>query len=80
MDAAKREPMPTPGTADVLPLVIEDLRRRDEVGRRKYGTTLQANNGRDALMDAYAEVLDLAMYFRQLIEERAKWTVRTSRI
>jgi hypothetical protein len=80
MDAAKREPMPTPGTADVLPLVIEDLRRRDEVGRRKYNTTLQANNGRDALMDAYQEALDLALYLRQVIMEREPWTVKTSKI
>jgi hypothetical protein len=40
------------------------------MGRRKYGTALEANNGRDALMDAYQEALDLAMYLRQAIAER----------
>jgi hypothetical protein len=28
------------------------------------------NNGRDSLMDAYQEALDLVMYLRQAIEER----------
>ncbi len=71
MDASKREPMPAPGRADILPLVIEDLRARDKAGTRKYGTTLQSHNGRDCLIDAYQEALDLAMYLRQLIAERA---------
>lgn len=69
-DAAKREPMPTPGTVDVLPLVIEDLRARDRIGTKKYGTTLQANNGRDAMVDAYQEALDLCMYLRRLSRGR----------
>ena len=70
MDAAKREPMPTKGTVDILPLVIEDFKRRDTVGRKKYGTTLQSHNGRDALMDAYQEACDLVFYLRQVIAER----------
>lgn len=52
-------------------LVIEDMRKRDEIGRERYGTPLQAHNGRDALVDAYEEALDLAVYLRQAIEERA---------
>lgn len=68
--ADQREPMPTKGKADILPLVIADLLSRDAVGRKKYGTTLQSHNGRDALMDAYQELLDGAMYLRQVIEER----------
>jgi hypothetical protein len=31
---------------------------------------LQPHNGRDCLMDAYQEALDLAMYLRQAIFER----------
>lgn len=54
----------------VWELVIEDMRARDAVGRRRYGVPLQANNGRDALRDAYEEALDLAVYLRQAIEER----------
>jgi hypothetical protein len=51
-------------------LVIEDMKARDASGREKYGTPLQAHNGRDALVDAYQEALDLAVYLRQAIEER----------
>ncbi len=51
-------------------LVIVDMRERDQVGRARYGTPLQPHNGRDALMDAYAEALDLTAYLRQAIFER----------
>lgn len=70
IDASTRQPMPAAGRAEVLPLVIEDLRVRSDAGRAKYGTPLQAGNGRDALLDAYQEALDLAMYLRQAICER----------
>ena len=36
----------------------------------EHGTPLQAHNGRDPLVDAYQEALDLAVYLRQAIEER----------
>ena len=39
------------------------------MGIEKYGTVLQPNNGRNALVDAYQEALDLAVYLRQRIEE-----------
>lgn len=39
-------------------------------GREKYGTDLQASNGRDHLVDAYQEALDLCCYLRALIERR----------
>lgn len=68
-------PEPLPITSDRRPiweLVIEDMEERDRVGRQKYGTPLQAFNGRDPLVDAYQEVLDLAVYLRQAIEERAR--------
>lgn len=51
-------------------MVIADIHHRREVGIQRYGTALQAHNGRDALRDAYEEALDLAMYLRQAIEER----------
>ncbi|MFZ2809415.1 MAG: hypothetical protein WAZ60_23775 [Desulfosalsimonadaceae bacterium] len=66
---SEKQQSPTVGRADILPLVIHDLRERDEVGTKKYGTTLQSHNGRNALIDAYQEALDLAMYLRQAIEE-----------
>lgn len=64
---------PTPLTNNNTPvweLVIADMKERDHVGRQRYGTPLQASNGRDALLDAYQEALDLAVYLRQAIEER----------
>ena len=54
----------------VWDLVIADMRERDHVGRRRYGTPLQPFNGRDMLVDAYQEALDLAVYLRGAIEER----------
>ena len=65
-----KEPMPIKGKKDILPLVISDLRERDKIGTVKYGATLQSHNGRDSLIDAYQEALDLCMYLRQAICER----------
>jgi len=65
-----REPMPTKGKINVLPEVIKDLQDREVVGIKRYGTPLQTENGRDALMDAYQEALDLVMYLKQVLLER----------
>ena len=70
MDASKREPMPVKGRVDILQLVIEDFKRRDAMGRRKYGTTLQSHNGRDAMMDLLQELEDAVMYLKQVMVER----------
>lgn len=65
------QPAPTASTGrPVWELVIEDMRQRDQTGRRRYGVALQAHNGRDALVDAYQEALDLCVYLRQAIAER----------
>lgn len=69
-DAEKVQPMPTKGGVNVLEEVIADLRGRDRIGTEKYGATLQTNNGRDALLDAFQEALDLVMYLKQAILER----------
>lgn len=68
MNASKHEPPPKPGEKRVLDLVLADLKARAEVGKIKYGTYLMTKNGRDSLMDAYQEALDLVMYLRQAIE------------
>ena len=57
--------------ADIAKLVKADIEQRACVGERKYGVRLQPFNNRDALVDAYQEALDLCMYLRQAIEERA---------
>lgn len=66
---------PTPSTSDgpiMHDLVAADIQSRSEFGRNKYGVNLRAFNGRDPLKDAYEEVLDLAVYLRQLMYERDK--------
>lgn len=65
------EPKPTKNTNPaVWDLVITDMQERDQFGMKKYNTRLQPFNGRDPLVDAYQEVLDLAVYLRQAIFER----------
>ncbi len=67
----EHQPPPKPNAGPpVWDLVIQDMRDRDLVGRERYGTPLQPHNGRDALVDAYQEVLDAAVYLRQAIYER----------
>ena len=51
-------------------LVQKDIEARKQVGLQRYGTLLQANNGRDFLLDAYEEALDLCMYLRGCLYER----------
>lgn len=71
--ADTHEPAPIPNERPAIwDLVIADMQARDAEGRRKYGTPLQPFNGRDALVDAYQEALDLVVYLRQAIEERPK--------
>lgn len=67
---ARQQPPPQPGQQYVLDLVVHDIMARAEMGHAKYGTYLMTQNGRDALMDAYQEAIDLVMYLRQAIEER----------
>lgn len=51
--------------------VCEDIAARQELGVRKYGTTVQANPLplRAWLQHAYEETLDQAIYLRRAIEE-----------
>lgn len=68
--AATPQPPPSRGTHDVTLAVVGDIVARSNAGVEKYGTRLMAGNGRDALMDAYQEALDLCCYLRQAITER----------
>ncbi len=58
-----------PTTHDDLMLVSRALTLRAEMGKAKYGTYLRANNGRNALVDLYQELLDALMYSQQCMEE-----------
>jgi len=71
-DPETDQPLPT--VADErLPimhnLVTDDLQDRLALGIKKYGTGLRPFNGRSFLLDAYGEVLDLAVYLRGRIYE-----------
>lgn len=73
MPAVWRVQQPAPVSNDnphIVDLVKADLDKRRALGVQKYGTALQAHNGRDALQDAYEEALDLCQYLRQAIEQR----------
>ena len=54
----------------VLPHAMADMAARIAKGADEYGEPLTTGNGRDALVDAYEEALDLAVYLKQAIMER----------
>jgi hypothetical protein len=67
----KEQPIPSEGDGpQIVDLVKQDLDGRRRRGIETYGTPLRAHNGRDALVDAYEEALDLCCYLRQALEER----------
>lgn len=51
--------------------IIQLASHRDNFGLEKYGVRLQPFNDRDFLKDSLEEVLDLMVYFRGFIYERA---------
>ena len=68
--ASEPQPAPEPGKIVVVDVVLADIRERAEAGKKKYGTYLETENGRDPLWGAYQEALDLVMYLRQTLLER----------
>lgn len=65
------QPLPIKNDApDIQSQVIADIEARRQVGIARYGTALQPHNGRDALRDLYEELIDAAMYTKQLMVER----------
>ncbi len=69
--AAAEQPSPLPAAGrPIADLVAADIAARKAAGIEHYGVPLQAHNGRDALLDAYQEALDLACYLRQALAER----------
>jgi hypothetical protein len=69
--AGREQPPPVPNQhPPVVPQVIADLEQRMALGIRRYGVPLQPGNGRDMLLDAYQEALDLAVYLKGALLER----------
>lgn len=65
------QPLPTVNDhPSIQSMVIADIEKRIEIGIQRYGTALQPNNGRDMLLDAYEEAMDLAIYLKGAIVER----------
>lgn len=65
------------GSYDVGLLVADDLEARAAVGVERYGTKLQAGNGRDPVRDLYEELLDAMAYARQAAVESAARGIRS---
>lgn len=76
--ATAQQPAPTTGQGvAVWPLLFDsthlvipewlraDMKARHELGVARYGTPLTVWNGRDAVVDAYQEALDLVVYVQQ---------------
>lgn len=69
-DPSRDQPLPRPGAQDVQQALINAIAERRAYGITKYGQPLETLNGRDALRDAWEEVIDLAAYLTQLRLER----------
>jgi len=57
---------------ETMKAFIVDMRERDRIGRERYGVPLTADNGRDHLVDAFQECLDLMVYLRAWLDERGR--------
>lgn len=65
------QPPPQPSVGpSAHELVRQDLLDRKSLGFERYGQMLRPDNGRDNLIDAYQEALDLVCYLRNEIEQR----------
>ena len=72
--AAKAAPEPAPMATGTEARVCADIAMRQQLGLKKYGTTIEANplTLREWLQHAYEECLDQANYLKRAIEELDK--------
>lgn len=63
-----------PNEFELKQLIIDDMKERDAIGRKRYGVPLTSGNGRDALVDAYQEALDFAVYLMAWLDENGAFT------
>ena len=68
--SALDQPKPEGTGPPIFDLMMKDIEERKSAGIKTYGEPLRAFNGRDPLIDAYQEALDLAVYLRQELFER----------
>lgn len=69
--ASYQQQPPIEGDIVIVDEVVSDLKARKQFGVDKYGTPLMSNNGRNALLDAYQEALDLCCYLKQALIEHS---------
>ena len=74
------QPPPTPGRRAVSPVAREMfegiLEQQEAKGLKKYGTRLETFNGRNAILDAMAEVVDTFQYLTQAYMEQQEQKLR----
>ncbi len=63
------QPQPQGRGVLVADRLIELIRERTALGKKKYGEPLITHNGRDAMLDALQESVDLNQYLMQIIME-----------
>lgn len=63
-------PVHQPGGPSMHDLLMAEIEKRKSLGLSRYGTILQAGNGRNALQDLLDELIDGCVYLMQEIEER----------
>ncbi len=64
-------------TARLSPRIVSDMQARKQLGLERYGSLLQAHNGRDALLDLYEELEDAVVYAKQVQVERGTVDIGT---
>lgn len=66
-----------PFQRDSLSKLLIDIKERDAFGLLKYGTRLRPFNGREFLIDAYQESMDLTVYLRGKLYEASEQMIVT---
>ena len=62
---AEKQPEPTTGKQEVMPMAMRVFEQRYNKGLDRYKTPLMTHNGRSATLDALEEACDLVMYLTQ---------------
>lgn len=55
--------------ADVIGLVLADMRDRDVASEQRFGARLTSGNGRDHLVDSYQKLLDSCVHLMNELDE-----------
>lgn len=65
------QPLPIPNDGPSMhDKLVDMVKHRKQLGLNRFGSALQAHNGRDPLQDVLEELIDAAVYLLQVREER----------